>query len=250
MFIEFIKEEKLKELKSNINDLYEYFGDDDNTRLLNELGNNIFEESQFDIEPFELNIGNDKKKPYLSDSKNAVLLYKRLKGVSNSIASDERLWAGLCIGPFWKYTQQRWDIKNKLSPDSIKQHFLFAYNTRRSFTRNAIARLWWSARLTYDENLPNQFELTEFACKYSRYVGDFFERNFSNNHTFVKSFFQTIIELNKKYSLSTDHVRDLIKYIDEIGGMYILDCLSEQIIKDKICKKVEQWHKQDKVKLA
>ena len=47
-------------------------------------------------------------KAYLTDAANAQEVYGKLSFISDSQASDERLWAGMCLGPFYEYTQYRW----------------------------------------------------------------------------------------------------------------------------------------------
>ena len=44
-------------------------------------------------------------KAYLTDAANAQEVYGKLSFISDSQASDERLWAGMCLGPFYEYTQ-------------------------------------------------------------------------------------------------------------------------------------------------
>lgn len=70
----------------------------------------------FDYDPFEFfievpdftltPIGNKKGETELENCK---IIYSKLINISESQASDERLWAGLCNGTFYEYVRQRWN---------------------------------------------------------------------------------------------------------------------------------------------
>ena len=156
-------------------------------------------------------------------------------------ASDERLWAGLCLGKFWSYVNYRWEISKKCNISTVKQHYLFGFGARRSLTRNAMSRLWWIGRLTYDETRPDPWELTEFVCENADYIMHTLERNFSNNPAIIHPFLSAIIDARKNgLRINTDIVGELSKYLNLLGGIYILDCLPYSKIYEKIYTKIEE----------
>lgn len=54
--------------------------------------------------------------------------------------------------PSGRMIQYRWGIDQKCTVSAVKDHFFFGQKAgRRSLTRNALSRLWWIGRLTYDE---------------------------------------------------------------------------------------------------
>lgn len=158
------------------------------------------------------------------------------------------MWAGLALGPFWEYVQVRWNIKNHCTKSNILQHYFFAFGPRRSLTRNAISRLWWIGRLTYDPKAQDPWELTRFVCRYSRFIVDILERSMSNNPSVVRPFIRAVMDAEgEKISISTQRIRDLAIYLGELGGVYILDCLPEKEIHDKILNKAEELQKSDDI---
>ena len=182
----------------------------------------------------------EKGKEYLTEFNNVKSVYSALKFLSDSTASEERLWAALCLGPFYPYVQYRWGNSIQ-SAGGIKQHFFFERANRRSLTRNAVARLWWTGRLTYDETRDNPYELTELVCSHSDYIMHFIERNTSNSLHIMRPFLEAILGEEKKgITLNTDDAGELAKYLNLLGGMYVLDVMPEDWIKEKIIQKIHQ----------
>lgn len=246
MKLYFIEQDNLDIIKTNLPTWAANFKNDSPEWLTEwfkkEYDNSLLKETKFEVPDFNLDMSEEKEE--LTDSKNAQLIYDNLSFLSESQASDERLWAGLCIGNFWKYTQYRWEIKKKCTPDSIKQHYMFAYGARRSLIRNAIARLWWIGRLTYDENRSDKYELTKFMCEHNDHIMHILERNTSNNPMIIQAFIDGILVARSEgLNINTDAVGELAKYLNLLGGIYILDCLPKDRIKEKILVKARELAK-------
>lgn len=240
MKVQFISYDNLDAIKANLSSWTDNFKLDSSAWLEAEFNNALFLDSKYgEIPDFTLDMSADK--PFFTEATNAQKVYERLKFLSDSQASDERLWSGLCLGPFWKYVQYRWDICKKPTPTNILQHYFFGYGARRSLTRNAIARLWWIGRLTYDESRSDPYELTKLVCENSDYIMHILERNTSNNPMIIRSFLGAILDArNEGLSINTDTVGELAKYLNLLGGIYILDCLPAERIHDKIIKKARE----------
>lgn len=89
--------------------------------------------------------------PYLqpdrhNDADNAVRIFEYLN-IDDTVASDPRLWAYLAHTQFCEYVVNRWSISAEDGYSRIKQRF-FLNGSARGLHRHAIARLWWSARIT------------------------------------------------------------------------------------------------------
>lgn len=237
MKLQFISHDNLDAIKSNLPSWTENFKLDSSEWIEAELGSSPFCDTKFpDIPDFSLDISADK--PFMTEAENVKRVYEKLNFLSDSQASDERLWAGLCLGPCWKYVRYRWEIDKKCTVSNIQQHFFFGFGARRSLTRNALARLWWIGRLTYDEKRDDPWELTKFVCESSDYIMHILERNTSNNPAIIRAFLSATIEArNNGLQIDTNTVGDLSKYLNLLGGIYILDCLPEKKIHDKIYSK-------------
>ena len=67
------------------------------------------------------------------------------------------------------------------------------------------------------------------------------ERNTSNNPLIIRGFLSAVIDARRKgMQMDTNIVGELAKYLNLLGGIYILDCLPEQKIYDKIYEKAEE----------
>lgn len=231
-------------LKSNLSNIYHQFALPNTDWIIDYFGRSPFIETKYTVDDFSLDMSQEK--PYLTDFENVQRVYNSLKFLSDSQASDERLWAGLCINHFWKYTQYRWDIISKCTIDNIKQHFFFGYGARRSLTRNALSRLWWIGRLTYDKSRKDPYELTRFVCESSDYIMHILERNTSNNLMIIRAFLSALLMArNEGCKINTNTVGELSKYLNLLGGTYILDCLPESKIYNKILNKARSLCRKD-----
>ena len=240
MKLQIISYDKLDEIKSNLETWKDKFKLDSSAWLEAEFDNALFMDTKYhDIPDFSLDMSEDK--PFFTEAKNAQRVYENLKFLSDSQASDERLWAALCLGPFWQYVQYRWEINKKATSANIKQHYFFGYGPRRSLTRNAISRLWWIGRLTYDDTRTDPYELTKLVCENSDYIMHVLERNTSNNPMIIRAFLGAILDArNEGMNINTDTVGELAKYLNLLGGIYILDCLKPERIHQKIMDKARE----------
>lgn len=240
MKLQFVSYDSIDLIKSNLESLVGAFRSDSVVSLTKELGDIVFTDTKYsEVPDFELEMSEEK--PFLTEMENVRRVYDNLRFLSDSQASDERLWAGLCLGPFWLYVKYRWDIDSRCTASNVQQHFFFGYGARRSLTRNALSRLWWIGRLTYDRSNDDPWKLTRFVCENSDYIMHILERNTSNNFSITRPFLSAIIDArNEGTHVDTNIVGELSKYLNLLGGVYILDCLPEKTIYEKIRAKIVQ----------
>lgn len=240
MKLQFVSYDNLDTIRSNLPHWLDKFKLDSSAGLASEIDGPLFLNTKYgEIPDFTLDMSQDK--PFLTEATNVERVYGNLKFLSESQASDERLWAGLCLGPFWNYVRYRWEIDKKCTASNIEQHFMFGFGARRSLTRNAMSRLWWIGRLTYDESRTDPWELTKFVCESSDYIMHILERNTSNNPAIIRAFLTAVLDARKDgLQIDTNTVGELAKYLNLLGGIYILDCLPEKKIHDKIYAKAQE----------
>ena len=84
-------------------------------------------------------------------------------------ARDTRLWAYLTHVTFPEYTRSRWPIPGEIQKArrSIADHWFVKGRGLASLRRNAIARLWWAARLTHKPWEMAGFEIFEQSDPYT-----------------------------------------------------------------------------------
>lgn len=173
------------------------------------------------------------------DIDNTIAFYSAMRELKVVQASDERLWSLMCHKDYWDYMRSRWSIEEcnnedaeevggaakKNSKDRIIERYFFQSNRARALVRNGIARLWWYGYMTYDEKREDPFELTKILLRRHDDAQGLLERSFPHN----KKILHAILSVLPKYEyISRDKFRSLLKSINRIGGVTILDTLDEQ----------------------
>mgnify|MGYP000232986097 CR=1 FL=1 len=257
MQIYFMKQDALNYFKVNMGRLYiNYFQKDDVSWMTEEWGKEPFVPFM-EVPEFEMTSLLDNKTAGEIDLENCKIIYENLKSLSESQASDERLWAGLCNKTFYKYMRRRHgyttaSLKDKEKDASgILSRFFFSGGTRAGFYRNTIAKCWWVGRATYDKgNMVNHFEMLDDlgSNDLSTKVSDIFYSNtFASNPTILKgicSAFRFYSDHGIKLRMR-EEIRPALQYLNAVGGATLLDVLSEEEIKKLMVKRISELLKGD-----
>lgn len=243
MKIHFMTDEMLTFLKGNVEtNLPHYQGDNHWVEQLGEeKGIKTFLPFKMEVPDFTLDTTNEK--PERSDYENVKILYTALKNISDSQATDERLWAGLAHGDCWDFMMYRWATAEKVPPLlTVQGNFFFHHSRKRSLIRQSLARMWWVGRSTYDEAAAQQgedpFQALEYLkVDFSTKVLSLFSSNFTNNPVICRSILKAIVQIeNDMGKLSRDSFFELIRYVNLLGGIIILDYLTEEELIEKVVK--------------
>ena len=235
--IKFLKEDTIELLKKNSESLYkELFVTGEKTleEFLGDAGQIM--EAPYEIEEFVLEMGQPEGKEPLTDAENAQRVYSHMKGLSDSQASDERIWLAYTLSEQIDYMKYRWKVSS--SKDMLNRYF-FNYSKNRSLFRNGIARLWWIGRVTYDERRQDPFELTKFLCNHQDFIETICGRSTFNNPTVQKATLNAIYDVLKdKKGDHREIIREIAKYVNLLSGTYILDMLSYDEVYNKVHTKL------------
>lgn len=178
------------------------------------------------------------------DFENTKKIYTSLKGLSIIQATDERLWVYLAHTIFWKYMRKRWPVESYLDKDNpveaIRERYFFMANRDRALIRNGIARLWWYGYVSYDENRKDPFELTKVLLSKLDIAQSLLERSFSRNPDITKA----VLSVLKKKELESSFIdrenfRSLMMYINQLGGVTILDTLDREDLEELVRQKID-----------
>ena len=181
-----------------------------------------------------------------SDLENTRILYSALKHLSPLQASDPRLWAYLTHVTYWDYMRKRWPIEQYLGKsrlrDNIQERYFFMPDRSRALIRNGLARLWWYGYCSYEEARDDPFELTAVLLKNLDVTQSILERTFSRNTYVTKAVLNVLWtrERSGKEFYVREKVRELAKYIVQVGGVTIIDALDDSDLRDLVETKVEQ----------
>lgn len=182
----------------------------------------------------------DKERSQETDIENAIIMYKNLINLNDTQACDERLWVGLAHSTFYEYMNYRWKDQNT-TLSATKSRYFFGQSKRRSLITNTMSRIWWTGRYIYDESYENPFELAEyFKSDYSTKILYIFSSNVSSNDKVRKALLIAVNNYEKKgITIDRLKLKEIIKYLNILGGTYLLDYFTKQELVDKIEKYVE-----------
>lgn len=179
------------------------------------------------------------------DLENAIRIHKALPKLSPLQARDPRLWTRLTHVELWSYMRARWPAERHF-PDREKaeryvlSHYFVAQNQSRALLRNGAARLWWTAKMTYDPGRDNPYELTAVLLSSLDIAKNLFERNLGRIPSLSRAFLDYLLR-NKEECLDNGDasrrlVRRLSKSVNLHGGFCVLDCMKTQ----EICTFLDQ----------
>lgn len=245
----YFKRDTIKILKHDLDEiLYIFSLDTPICKLEEKYNSKLFFNTRYECPDIELldNVGNCVK-----DIDAIKLVYGNMKDLPLNLASEECLWSALCLSDkFWTYTKKRWDIKDEQTRikdktslcNKIKDRIFFG---RAPHTHNALARLWWLGKLTYDEKADDPYQTTAFVLRNADYIAAIFERSQGYNKELVKFTCLRLIELEKKEGLKIDQslIRELFKYLNAYGGSVLIDSLTDNI--NLIIDKFLIWYQKE-----
>lgn len=238
--IKFMKDDAITYMKGNMESFSEYYlkeSSEDIEKLCEEyLGESPFNEFKVEIQPFHLDMSANN--PTETDYINVKILHSALKNISDTQAADERFWAGLAHTYCWDYVQYRSRVsENKMQVNKIKNSWYFNQGNKRSLAVNPLARLWWLGKAIYDE--------TDIGCEYRgvEYLKQDFassailllSNNYANNKKITRAILSAGVELrNIGYKIKRKEFNKILRYVNNLGGIIILDYLSEEELRNKI----------------
>lgn len=205
---------------------------------------NYFFDTGIEVDDYQLILGGAE-----TDFKNAKILYEALHEHINLVqASDLRLWAYMAHKQHWDYMRTRWKIeitddkdeideKNvKKSIDRIGSRYFFKASKGKAFVRQGIARLYWSAYLTYDDTNENgnPYEYTEYFFSKQDIFTSITERSYARNKVLVLA---TLKVLKNNPELSREEIRAFLVKLNQAGAITVLDFL-DRVQAEKFCEGV------------
>ena len=121
------------------------------------------------------------------DLQSSIDIFERLKSLDRVQANDRRLWVSLTHDVFFTYSQSRWKINDETSNEVILRRFHFEGSSLETRMRNSISRLWWAAKITYDENRVDPYELTRVLWSKQDLIQNIVERSYGTYPNVVKA---------------------------------------------------------------
>jgi len=164
------------------------------------------------------------------DGANAIRVHSWLRNIPPSTAMEERLWAYLAHVPFSAYMAVRWSVKNE---GEVRRRYLFEGSSFGALARHGVARLWWAGYLTHDPKRADPYELTRVMFMRQDVQLALMDRAIGKCRavrTAVLEFLRDHGEWFAEKSFGR-RIQLLMKELNLLGGVVILDALPEQQVK-------------------
>lgn len=158
------------------------------------------------------------------DIQNVKMLYSAYKDyITPLTATNKYMWAYLCHRNFYEYVVDRWMMNSRDAVATVKTRF-FANGKSFKFD-NAVARLWWYGYITYEQDAPNPFALTEILLSSQQICTDLIDESYSSNRTVVKAMLCALKQIKEDHPGKgmSQPWRDCVKYINRFGAVKNLD---------------------------
>lgn len=177
------------------------------------------------------------------DFENAKIIHEAYKSLTPMQATDIRLWTYLAHVSFWKYMKRRFPIErqpNKKLGSYILEHWFIDGLSPQNFIRHGIALLWWGARLTYDPERKNPYELTQELFSMLDYTRTLIPGIQGRNQNFSRALLEFVSGNDTLFSQYKEgRVRLLMRKLNYLGGYKVLPSLKKEEIK-KIFTRYEE----------
>lgn len=219
MNAKFIKQENIAQLYGNIGELYKQvvLGGKSLEEYLDK--EHVVLDSNIAVDDFSLDMS--ERNPVLTDLENVKRIYKAMMGLSNSQASDERIWLAYSLDVCKDYMNYRWPAEDE---NVINNRWLFGYTAKRSLFRHGIARLWWIGRCTYDKGRADPFELTAYVITKQDIINQLLDIGFNGNKDLVLAIIKAIKDSeNEGKVVDRKSIRSVSRFVNSLGGMYLID---------------------------
>jgi hypothetical protein len=180
------------------------------------------------------------------DLENTRTVYSALKHLTPVQASDPRLWAYFTHVSHWDYMRKRWPAEQYLGKvrfrEIIQERYFFMPDRSRALLRNGMARLWWYGYCSYDAKREDPFELTGALLKKLDVTQNLLENAFGRNNQIIQAVLSVLLEREKegRSFYVREQVRELARYIVQVGGVTIIDALPAEDIRGLVTGKIDQ----------
>lgn len=248
MRIKIMSREAIDYIKQNIETLVHYYeeGAEPEVWLKDNGIKNPFIVTEVDFidEPFSLSVGEEKASD--TECQNVIEMYSHMINLSDSYASDERLWAGLAHTMFYDFMQQRWKHQ-KLDAKNILNHYFFSASKPRCYLINTLSSFWWIGRKMYLEGADDPFRLVKaISNDINGYAFRMFGSSWADELMSVKCLVEEVKRYKSEYEsiygtkMENERllVSDLSTYLNALSVVVVPSLCSEDYLKQRIRQEI------------
>lgn len=192
---------------------------------------------------------------YLNDGANAIRVFHGLRELSASQASEERLWCYLCHFHHRSYVRNRWLAQR---PESIaraigkvENHF-FGKTARTVFRDNGISRLWWLGYIANSVQPASPEDFLRVVLHKQDIRKNLLERPFVSSNRYILTAIYKVMDEHSRGPdgfgalMQREVFRTWMRGINRLGGVYLLDSLSEGNLNNAVRREARLALRSDK----
>ncbi|MFA4987896.1 MAG: DUF6339 family protein [Candidatus Brocadiia bacterium] len=191
------------------------------------------------------------------DTENAIRFHKALRHLTPLQARDPRLWTRLAHVELWPYMRQRWNAERHMANRDraaryVETRYFVTQSQSRALLRHGIARLWWTAHLSHDPDRENPYELTAVLLSTLDITQQIVERGMGRADNINKGFLAFLLGnggvLLSGGDKNRTRIRRLAKHLNMLGGVCVLDLLSQSDVAEILAKEFARIQESEAVK--
>ena len=140
---------------------------------------------------------------------------------------------------------KRWPVGRHLDDVQRAERFILsryfvARNESRALLRNGAARLWWSAKLTYDPDRTNPYELAAVLFSRLDIAQQLLERNFGRIGTLTRTFLDFLMSNPEDCLEPGERSRTVVRHLAQSLNLHGGVCLLDSLKRDDVSSLLEQ----------
>lgn len=221
-------------LQKNPEDVYQNIlkHPEDASWLQEYFGTRPYEEKEYLIEDFELEISEDNNEILF---KNSITIYKHFKHLPRYILCNPRFWAWVTFEKAYKEAQRTSKVTGA---DLVSSTWLIT-NSRRSLMLGVISRSFFLVQMSVDESKENPYELTKYLLTNLETYRNFCYRNMGMLKNVTRSVIRAQKDICEKFGISLVNKQSaaMVKETSKIGSVMLMDVMTEEEIYEIIYPK-------------
>ncbi len=222
-----------------------------------------FESKSSDVNIAELKTLISPRKDNFFEAENSEIVFGAFSSLTRYQAADPRLWSYYTHLEGLEFVRARYpkkfDITDKVTlAKSIQSHVFAASQARYLMRDNALARLWWNARVAFDVDVKNASNILKVLTLNTDFRANIIERPTQSSSNAYKAVILYSVEKysqdeNSSYFIAPRardssssvvthyHYRHVLKLLNRLGGSLNFSYLNPQEIIEYIKKDEDEF---------
>jgi len=231
--VKILSENSLNFFKKNLDLITTKIKENNNNKWIYEVfPQPMFIEKKLQINDFGLKQNSNSADKQI-DLINSITLYENLKDLPRHLLTNECFWLWLHLEKYYEIVRSMMPIR---SVSTITDHWLHKQGTRRGLMFGVLSRCYFRVALTIDSTNKNPYLYTEWIIQNPERYRNLTWRSFSSEEHLVRGILK-----GEKRAIDENPMKEkndlyplIAKHVSLIGGIRLLDVISEEDIENMI----------------